>query len=261
MSGKTLTVLSILAFVPGSLPSFGQIVTATRGNPTTVARTAYTAEYRITTVQTLADGNTITRESTEVLAVDGQGRRMMATTTVPGSSDQTPRTMVSVFDPVARTNTHWASPGKQATVFTMPAPGEMGNCPAAVPDSSLHSPPRVVHPTIQDLGTDTIQGAEAHGHLITITTPAGAMGNAEPLVHTTERWVAVAPGLAGLTLREKTDDPRMGTTIRELTSLTQGDPDANIFQPPAGYEIVKQAPARISCGGLPGKLPDVPGNP
>ena len=62
-------------------------------------------------------------------------------------------------------------------------------------------------PLIEDLGTDTIQGVEAHGRRITTTIPAGEIGNAAPLVRTRETWMAVAPTLQGLVVRENSDDP------------------------------------------------------
>lgn len=251
MRRNLTAVPSLVALTLLSLPSFGQMASRP-------ARSPYTAEYKITRVQTLADGNTITSESTEVIALDAQGRHMTAITTLPASPEQPPRTLVMVFDPVARTTTNWSSPGKQATVFAIPAPGAARNCAnlPQPPDVAAPSAPRVVHPAIQDLGMDTIQGVDAHGHLLTFTTPAGAIGNTEPLVRTTERWTAVAPGLAGLTLREKTVDPETGTMTRELTSLTEADPDPGTFQPPADYAIVNHPAQRTTCGNLPVKLPD-----
>src|ERR1035438_9212904 len=74
------------------------------GNPSPASRLPYTAVFKISRVQKLVNGSTITHESTEVVALDAQGRRMTATTTVPLSGDQTPITRVSVSDPVSRTN-------------------------------------------------------------------------------------------------------------------------------------------------------------
>ena len=230
--------------------------TVEMANPAHAAQLPYTAEYKITRVQTLAGGATISHESTEVVAVDSQGRRMTATTTVPTSGDQTPRTHVSVFDPVARTNSNWSVPGQKATVMAMPPPTPGRNCQstAVAPATSASLAPRIerTKPEVEELGTETIQGIEAHGRRTIFTTPAGAIGNDEPLVRTSEMWTAVAPGLRGLMVREVTDDPQSGKMTKEMSNLTQAEPDASVFDPPAGYEIENKDAPVPSCIATPG---------
>jgi hypothetical protein len=194
------------------------------------AKTPYTAEYKITHEQVLADGTTITRESTEVKALDSQGRRMTETTN--NAANRAPITHVTVYDPVARTQTFWQTPGKVVHVLQLPTAGQ--HCQTITPDVSVPSgPKRTV--TSENLGTQEIQGIEARGHRYTTTVPAGADGNDAPLVSTTERWMAL--GL-NVEVREIRNDPQQGKTTRELTNLTQSDPDLTTFQPPEGYEIV-----------------------
>lgn len=96
----------------------------------------------------------------------------------------------------------------------------------------------------EDLGADNIMGVEVRGSRITATTPAGAQGNDEPLVSTTEMWMA--PSL-GLTLRSISDDPRMGKSDREVVSLELNDPDPSIFQPPAGYQLDADVMQPVPC--------------
>jgi hypothetical protein len=220
----------------------------------------YTAEFKVTHVRTLADGSTITNESTEVEALDSAGRRMTATagdsravkTLVNG--DQTSITTVNVFDPVAHTNASWSVPGQKAIVREMPIPGAARPSCATATTGTTTSPVRILHdsapnrikPTIEDLGTETIMEIEARGRRTTTTTPAGTIGNNEPLVRISETWRAVAPGLRGLVLREVNDDPQSGKMTRELTSFNQSEPDASVFQPPADYEIVNR-----EVGGCP----------
>ncbi len=200
------------------------------------AKTPYTAEYKITHVQTLADGTTITRETTEVKALDSQGRRMTATTT--SSADREPTTRVMVYDPVSRTQTFWHVPGKVAHVLQMSATAAENHCLTITRDDvSVASGPKANY-TSRDLGIESIQGIEARGHQYTTTIPAGAAGNDAPLVSTSERWTALTVGLKGLVVREIRDDPRQGKTTRELTNVSQGDPDPTTFQPPDGYELV-----------------------
>lgn len=258
-------VLFSVAVAGLALPVSGQV---SRGRTTTVemthphvARLPYTADYKITSVKTLADGTTITHESTEVVAVDSQGRRMTSTTTLPNSADQSPRTHVTVFDPVAHTNTNWSVPGRQVTVMNMPAPGAArAGCGANIsgqvaPVSGM----QFTRPVMEDLGTETINGVEAHGHRMTTTTPAGAVGNDAPLVRINENWTAVVPGLNGLLVRSVNDDPQIGKTDKELTNLEQAEPDASVFQPPAEYEIVnKDAPVPTCANAAGAEQPMAP---
>jgi hypothetical protein len=96
----------------------------------------------------------------------------------------------------------------------------------------------------EDLGADTIMGVEVRGSRTTVTTPAGAMGNDQPLVRTDEIWMA--PSL-GMVLRSVSDDPRMGKTNREVVSLDLNNPDPALFQPPAGYEVDTEVMQPVAC--------------
>jgi hypothetical protein len=209
------------------------------------AKTPYTAEYKITHVQTLADGTTITRESISVKALDSQGRRLTAFTMT--NADH-PGTHVVVFDPVTRTQTIWQSPGQVATVFKMSVPWAEAHCSTSTithDDILVVGGPKAKY-TSEDLGTESIQNIEARGKRHITTIAAGAEGNDAPLVTTSERWTALTPGLDGLVVREITSDPRRGNSTRELTSLTQGEPDPATFQPPEGYRIVTKESSRCA---------------
>ena len=48
-------------------------------------------------------------------------------------------------------------------------------------------------------------------------------------------------------LREINIDPRMGKKTREVVSLTIGEPDPSLFQPPEGYEILTEEMHEIPC--------------
>ena len=242
--------MMLVAVAGLALPVSGQVARShtPRTSETNVraAKTPYTAEYKITHVQALADGTTITRESTEVRALDSQGRRMTATTIASG--DRAPQTHVIVYDPVGRTQTTWHSPGKIAHVFKMSTPEAEHTCSRDMRDDvSVVSGPKSKL-TSENLGTESIQGVEARGRRYTTTISAGAMGNDAPVVSTSESWTALNVGLNGLVVRDSRDDPRSGKTTRELTSLSQNEPDPATFQPPEGYEIVTK-----DSSGCPGE--------
>jgi hypothetical protein len=220
----------------------------------------YTAEFKITHVQTLSNGTTITSESTRVQALDSQGRSMSTTTSIQPYGDRTPTTSAFSQDPVAGTHTTWTSLTKKASIVKLPPEDRRHGCwqspsghfrisyPAARPsgtaaqsDASKKVPATaaartVTRPVSEVLGTMTIQGVEARGQRWTTTTPVGEIGNDQPLVSTQETWTAPRLG----TVRRVSDDPRMGKDTDELVKLDQGEPDPALFQPPEGYEVVAE---------------------
>jgi hypothetical protein len=205
-------------------------------------QTPFTAEFKITRVQTLANGATITRESTEVRALDTEGRELTSTTTMNPSGDE--HTFAAAYDPVAGTRTTWDSARQLATVTPNAAPV---SCPAANATQIPRAPSPQRQAASVDLGIETIGGVEAHGHRTTITTPAGMIGNSEPLVETHETWQANSIGPRVLILRAIDDSPQSGHTTRELTNLTLSDPPLSTFQPPEGYETVNKDAPTPNC--------------
>jgi hypothetical protein len=238
----------------------------------------YTAEFKITSERVLANGTLITREKTETDAMDSEGRRLTITKT-PATETRPERSVYHVFDPVARTNTSWTQPGERATVTPMPplvesgqtgqvcwsaAPGvgsgsstaaagprETPAGPYGVSSSGATAAPRVegartpsqrdVH---EDLGMQTFEGLQAKGTRITHTTPAGAIGNDQPLVRTMEMWRAQP---SGLVVHEVIDDPQTGKRTRELVQFSNREPYSGSFLPPEGYENVTQELHQIPC--------------
>jgi hypothetical protein len=249
MSKRVCEMLMLGAVAGFALAASGQVAgsrtkTVATGHPAQVARLPYTAEYKISSVSTLANGATITHESTEVTALDSEGRRMNARTEIPLAGDQTARTHVWVSDPVARTTSTWDSPGRTATVAAMAVPGTQTLCPPVTAQQATIEPQK---PVVEDLGTETILGVEARGRRTTFTIPAGKIGNNEPLTRIDESWSAIAPGLRGLQVRVIVDNPQPGKMDKELVNLNQSEPDEAVFQPPAGYEIVNKSAPLVQC--------------
>jgi hypothetical protein len=260
-------VLTVCAAAGLVLPALGQVSTSGVGTGRR-AHQPYTAKYKITSEQTLANGATITRESAELVSVDAEGRRLTATTFM-ANGEVAEHSVYHVNDPVARTNITWTAPGKTADVTIMPpapAPGQqttgcwststqtpnstalttvaggLGAGSTAVTAASRNANAEITH---EDLGTETILGVVAKGTRTTRTTPAGAIGNDVPLVSTTERWLVLSFG--GLVAREVTEDPQSGKRTRELVELSQEAPDLATFQSPEGYEIVTREMHQIAC--------------
>lgn len=258
------------------LPVFGQR-TAAAPRHSTQLQVPYTTEFKDTNVRTLANGTTITSESTEVRAVDSKGRTLVSMTGFVASGGQKRKTYVTVTDPVAGTSTSWISPGTRATVSTLhkhqSVPSGCFVFYPATPDSTSDAsassetsepdrgdadksasgaarsssgpvpggarPEQSVFTTVEeDLGTATIQGVKARGKRITRITPVGKAGNDVPLVSTEESWIATELGPDSPALRHDTDDPQFGKSTRELVNLSLEEPGLSTFLPPEGYEVV-----------------------
>ena len=272
---------ALVASLAASAPAVAQIGQSIGGSAIPRQPAPYSATFKITTVQTLAGGTTITRESTETQARDSAGRRMNSRTENTFGSIQREFTFGNASDPVANTQSNWNSQSREARVIQLPpADAQHSGCwatdsgnwrmsqnvyrPPAVPraPASAATPARgggsattgvsispagalsQVSTQREDLGVSTIMGVEVHGTRFTTTVPAGQMGNDRPIDTTQESWTA--PGL-GLELRAVRDDPRSGKTTREVQSLDLGEPPISMFQPPEGYKMVTEQTHQVDC--------------
>jgi len=247
VAGTILSIVTLTVTLSAMCQTAEPRAPRTRSAATPRQQTPFTAELKVVSVRTLINGATITRESTEVRAVDSQGRTMTSFTRLNPTGDE--QTSVSVSDPIEKTHISWDSVRKQATVLQMPAPGAArAECPANTPAFAAKGPPpaSLKSTTSEDLGVETINGVEAHGRKTTTTIPPGAVGNNETLVLVREVWLANGISPLNLVVREISDDPESGRTTRELTNITLSEPPASTFQPPEGYEIVTKEP-QVSC--------------
>lgn len=89
--------------------------------------------------------------------------------------------------------------------------------------------------THEDLGIRTIQGIDTTGARDSITYNTGAIGNDRPFVVMREYWTA--PQL-GVNLLSELNDPKLGHQTFTLTDVTQSEPDPQLFELPAGFEVV-----------------------
>ncbi len=209
----------------------------------------YTAVRTITRVQKLADGTTITHQSVTQEARDSNGRTYTATQ-MEGTQGAAgaPRTLYRVFDPVNRLSINWSSSNKQANLMHLPDPSQSGGrrMGGAWRTSDAGAPMRMhgnaqFKPTVESLGSKTIDGVVADGTRTTIVIPASREGNDQPITITHETWVS--SDLKVPVLRTDTD-PRFGTTTMELTNINRAEPDAGLFQAPAGYTVNERFPGQ-----------------
>jgi len=92
----------------------------------------------------------------------------------------------------------------------------------------------------ESLGTKTIEGVQAEGTRSIVVIPAGEIGNDKPLQVVHERWYS---SHLQIPVVRKNSDPRLGENSYTLTKITQGEPDAALFQVPADYTVIERGAA------------------
>ncbi len=222
---------------PGFGPGFGprhELMWAGPGSHTPVTGAPYSATETRQVHQTLADGNQISHQNQSKIYRDSQGRVRMEHTTPDGD------TRIAIFDPIAGVS-YMLDPSKQTAVKrTLPAAPQ--NASGTPPPPHRRSAANV---QTEDLGTQTINGLAATGKRETETIPAGAIGNAQPIVTTREIWTSTALKVPVLI---KSSDPRFGTSTMQLGNILQGEPDPALFQVPSNYTVTTRSPGMMGAG-------------
>ncbi|MFL6414656.1 MAG: hypothetical protein ACJ74Y_03170 [Bryobacteraceae bacterium] len=204
-------------------PGFGRVGKVVTGAP-------YAADVSDQSVQTLGDGNTIQHSTNGHIARDSQGRTYSQETITGGPlGQQGPVVVTFINDPVAGYAYVLNANTKVATRRAIPKP-PTGTPPAHEP----RGPKDSANTTTSDLGTQTIAGVSAQGKSVTHTIPAGAMGNAQPIISTSETWYC--PDLQAIVLAKR-NDARMGQSTYSLTNIQRAEPAASLFQIPSDYTI------------------------
>jgi hypothetical protein len=231
--------LACFAQSAGSVLTNGHSVSpGPRNDAPPLLNAPYTLTRKMSSVQRLANGTTITRNMTTKEAKDSSRRVYSEMHHMAPRLDEEQKDSVvyTLSDPQARTYLQWNSRSREAILTREPEPITLRTsarfAPQALATETLeHTQPQV---TREDLGTRTIAGLEARGTCTTRVTPVGQEGNDAPLTFTTERWISTEYGITVLMVR---DDPRSGTRTEEVTEFQLGEPDPALFQAPEGYTI------------------------
>jgi hypothetical protein len=212
------------------------------GAQATVTGAPYSAVEVSNTQQPLAGGNGIQVQRQSNVYRDSQGRvrtEIAAGQPLPGGGKSL-NALIVIRDPVAGVTRRVDPQNKVVTEVPIRAGGPR-NGAARGRGARRAADPNV---TTEDLGQQTINGLATTGQRITRTIPAGAMGNAQPIQSVREAWTSTELKVAVVV---KTSDPRRGATVTQLNSITRAEPDAALFQAPAGY-TVRQGPAARPMG-------------
>lgn len=235
----------------------------------------YSAQAVTEVTQTLADGNRIVRKSTASVYRDSEGRtrrdQMLGSIGPFAAAGDPPQTFF-INDPVAGFN--YVLDPRTHTARKLPLPrierisgdkhvfnverkvihaGPEGGTAEVVATPGarvtilekreegigpLRTRKEGPKPVKESLGKQTIEGVEAEGTRITLTIPAGEIGNERPIQIVTERWYS--PELQTVVL-SKNNDPFMGESVYKLTNISRSEPLPSLFEIPANYKV-KEVP-------------------
>ena len=253
---------SLLAQAPGGPKGRGPAGFGGPGGPgrggqgplATVVGAPYSAVEVKTSQQVLAAGNTIQREEKTNVSRDAQGRvRKETTSTGP---DGQPVTNVTISDPVA--GVVYELDAKNKVAFSRPA-GFLTPLQTATADRQrtmgAGQPTAETEANVkrETLAAQSMHGIMANGTRMTRTIPAGTIGNAQAMEIVRETWMSDELKVPVMT---KVSDPRIGTTVTELTNINRSQPDPSLFQVPSDYKVWKRSGAwRGQVGRGPGAPP------
>ena len=200
--------------------------------------------------QSLVGGNTIDRTTTAQVARDSQGRtyRQESLPGGPWASQANAKPMIFITDPVAHYSYVLHPDKKLAIRRALRTPPEAEQAQSRPSHDAFFGTKPGDNATETDLGTKDIPGVgTAEGKAVTHTIAAGQIGNAQPIISTSESWYS--PDLQ-IVVASKHNDPRMGQSSYTLSNIQRGEPNASLFQVPSDYTI--QDESRLREQGHPG---------
>jgi hypothetical protein len=188
-------------------------------------------------VKTLSDGGTITVVNERRIARDSKGRIYQERWfLVPKNGKiESQMTTIQISDP--NTHTHYncfmLEKPKQCVLSTF-TPSTMAVYKFESPTTGTL--PNEAGSTIHDnLGKQLVSGVETIGTKDTVIYNPGVFGNDRKVTVEREFWYS--PQL-GINLLSKRSDPRFGTQTFTATNLILSEPDAHLFEIPAGFTVV-----------------------
>lgn len=219
--------------MPGGIRFLG----AEAGRPgPVVTGEPYSADAVTDVTQTLSDGNKIHQTNTTRIYRDSQGRTRREpalnalSSAAPGS---TVPSLAFINDPVAGVSYSLDLTNHTATKRTLPTPPSG----AQRPDRPPRTPANPANVKTESLGRQLVSGVAADGTRITVTIPAGQIGNAQAIQIVSESWYS--PDLQ-LTVLSKRSDPRSGDSVFQLNNLSRAEPPSTLFVVPGDFTVTEQ---------------------
>jgi hypothetical protein len=195
----------------------------------TVLNAPYSAERHFISLMRSADGTTHRTETRGSEARDSKGRTYSADERLWVYLGNEQREMLyRIRDPVASTETKWDSSSKEVKVIHWHPGGQDANVSKAIEAWTI------LYSTSEKLGVQKLGGFVVEGTRGSYTVTAAQNQNDQPLVVVHESWYC--PELK-IVILETNDDPRDGTTRKELVNIVRGEPDVTKYRPPSDYVV------------------------
>jgi hypothetical protein len=208
------------------------------GMPGRVVKNApFTGDLITETTQTLSDGNRIHQTATAHMVRDSEGRtRREQSLSGLGALGSPSGNAQAIFidDPVAGVN-YALNPKNHTATKSAVMPRGRGGRSGTPPNGGFRGANRPEQDAKTEvLGRQTVEGLPADGTRVTVTIPAGRMGNDLPIQVVTERWYS--PDLQ-MNISTKRTDPRTGETVTKLTNVSRAEPAHSLFEAPVDYKV------------------------
>jgi hypothetical protein len=218
-----------------------------------VTQAPFSADASTTLRQALPDGTEITRRAAARYYRDGSGRvrveqKLSGIEALnPAASGQVRITVhpdpsqwkVYTLDPATRTarmGPRFAADAAVGGGYTFAVP--LGGVRFMDFKRAAEAPPRNSEGVEEPLGNRQIEGVDTVGRRVRTTIPAGEFGNDRPIEILDERWES--PQLKIL-VYSRTSDPRFGVVEYRVTNIRRTEPNADLFEVPHDYAIVRSS--------------------
>jgi hypothetical protein len=187
-------------------------------------------------VKYAADGGTITLVNERHIARDARGRIYEERWILVPKNGTFKSTMnwIQIGDPTQRT-LYNCSPQRHLCDLLVYDPAS--DLSAAAPTRKLAPSGQNGNPSWEDLGERNIAGIDTVGRRRTATIEPGTIGNDQPATTMSETWHSDELGINLLSIRS---DPMFGKQTFTITEITPSDPDAQLFEVPAGFKVNDQ---------------------
>jgi hypothetical protein len=257
---KLIQSPALLAFL--ALPAIASAqlsMSMQMGKPDTpIVGLPFSADQSIRTIQHLANGMSLTNEIKGHVYRSAEGVERYDGAVIPTAANPDPTLQVLILDRVKHTSITLNSKLKIAMLRHLPDNAAVSV--SFLPQQQPTFQNKAIKPenlTTTDLGKKTEGMLSLVGKRVTGTIPAGAMGNDQPLLVTTEAWYA--PSLK-LIVHQIEQNPLSGERTFELTNIRGDQPDPALFQIPDGYTIKEPPPMPTypAVAGFATKAPEQP---
>ena len=206
-----------------------------------LANSPFAATVSASVVRELNDGTTITLVNHRLVVRDSKGRIYQERRRLvpPGGNEASAITRIEISDPGQHIKYFCYQVTKTCTLANYNVAVGEPVVPVGPMGDGKHYLSR------EDLGKNEVEGVETIGTRETVTTSAGAMGNDREVELTKEFWYS--PKLA-INLVVKRLDPVQGTQTFTVSNLQLAEPDARLFNVPAGFKVIDERSGQPTQG-------------